>query len=109
MTRPEYLFCHNQTSPSYVKFIYRVVGDTEKYWKCLIDGSGDTFLVKKSDLKRQGLCTQYHTMTKAEVDEYRLWMHLIVKVRGIDFYKLSAKQLADILEVVSGGKNEKKS
>lgn len=108
MARPEYLFCRDRTSPSYVKFIYRVVGDTEKYWKCAVNGSGDTFLVKKSDLKRQGLHTQYYAMTKAEVDEYRLWMHLIVKVRGIDFYKLSVEQLTDILEVASGGKNEQK-
>lgn len=106
MARPEYLYAHGRTSPAYVKYIYRVVGDTEKYWKCLIDASGDTFLVRKSNLKEQGEHTQYHTITKKEVDEYRQWVKLTAAVKRINIYTLTTRQLISIM-AIAGGNNER--
>lgn len=100
MSRPDYLYCHEPTSPQYVKFIYRVVGDTEKYWKCLLDGSGDTFPVRKSNLKEQGNGgRQYYPMTRVEVDEYRTRMRLAKRVSRLDPYNMSVIQLTDILKI----------
>lgn len=107
MARPEYLYAHDRISPAYVKHIYRVVGDTEKYWKCLIDASGDTFLVRKSNLKEQGEQTQYYAMTKKEVDEYRQWAKLTAAVKKLNIYALTTQQLSDIL-AIAGGNNEQK-
>ena len=106
MVRPEYLYAHGRTSPAYVKYIYRVVGDTEKYWKCLIDASGDTFLVRKSNLREQGENTQYHVITKKEVDEYRQWAKLTAAVNKLNVYTLTTQQLTDILRIAGRGNNE---
>ena len=108
MSRPDYLYCHERTSPAYVKHIYSVVGDTEKYWKCLIDGSGDTFLVRKSNLKEYGIGTQFYIITAKKVAEYRVWVRLVTKVGALKAYRLSVKQLTDILKI-AGEQSEREN
>lgn len=105
MARPEYLVSYLYYSRNLVQGIHKVIGDTEKYWKCLLRSDGETFLVRKSNLKIQGGDTQYYPWTKAQVDEYRYRSKLLNKVKSLNPSLLSTKQLEDILKIAEGGEN----
>ena len=106
MARPEYLVSFMPYSDKIVNGIYRVTGDTEKYWKCLRNSTGDTFLVRKSNLMERGLDIQYHSWTKAQVIEYRRHDKLVRAIRNVNLLSLSTKQLEDIAKIIAGGKND---
>lgn len=101
MVRPEYLVSYVPYSKE-VNGIYRVTGDTEKYWKCLRNSAGDTFLVRKSSLEERGLNLRYHVWTKAQVIEYKERRKLLNKVKSISFSLLSTEQLEEIIKIAEG-------
>lgn len=103
MSRPEYLVSFLPYTKE-VNGIYRVTGDTEKYWKCLRNSTGDTFLVRKSNLKERGLDISYKPWTKTQVIEYKERRRLLNKVKSISFSLLSTKQLEDIIKIAEGEK-----
>jgi hypothetical protein len=99
MSRPEYLVTYIPYGDT-INGIYRVVGDTEKYWKCLINnGSGDTFLVNKHTLYGRGSDIKYHVKTKEEVERIRYRTHLLTKCKNVNYRKLSVKQLESIIKI----------
>ena len=106
MARPEYLVSFMPYSDKIVNGIYRVTGDTEKYWKCLCNSAGDTFLVRKSNLMERGLNIQYHSWTKEQVINYRVRNKLLNAVKSINFSLLSTEQLEEIIKIAEGDKNE---
>lgn len=98
MTRPEYLV----TYFPYTKIVsryYKVVGDTEKYWKCRVDANGDTILINKRTLRLRGSDIQYHSWTKEELANYFYRVKLEKAVSKIDPRKLSVKQLESIIKI----------
>ena len=100
MSRPEYLCSYVPHMPNELDSAFRVVGDTEKYWKCLINnGSGDTFLVNKKTMYRRGTDIKYVAKTKEEVLAWRHKIKLRDQFRRIDYRKLSVKQLESIIKI----------
>lgn len=100
MSRPEYLCSYFPYSRNEISSAHRVIGDTEKYWKCLInDGSGACFLVNKETMYRRGIDIKYHAKTKEEVLEWRKLEKLRYHFRKIDYSKLSVKQLESIIKI----------
>lgn len=105
MTKPEYLVSYMPYSRDIVQGIHKVIGDTEKYWKCLLRSDGETFLVRKSNLTVHGGTTRYYAWTKAQVDEYRYRNKILNKVKGLNPSLLSTEQLEEILKIAEGGEN----
>lgn len=105
MTRPEYLVSFLPYSKT-VDGIHRVIGDTEKYWKCLRNSSGDTFLVRKSNLLERGIDIKYTPWTKEQVMRYRKHKKVLNAVKSINFSLLSTKQLEEIIKIAEGDKDE---
>ena len=105
MTRPEYLVCFLPYSRT-VNGIHRVTGDTEKYWKCLRNSSGETFLVRKSNLLERGINISYTPWTKEQVMSYRKHKKVLNAVKSINFSLLSTEQLEEIIKIAEGDKNE---
>lgn len=105
MTKPEYLISYSPYARDVVQGIHKVIGDTEKYWKCQLCSDGTTFLIRKSNLKVMGGDTQYYVWTKAQVDEYRYKSKLLKKVKRVNLSLLSTKQLEEILKIAEGGEN----
>lgn len=100
MSRPEYLCSYVPYSRNEISSAHRVIGDTEKYWKCLINnGSGDCFLVNKETMYRRGVDIKYHAKTKEEVFEWRKLVKLRDHFKKIDPSKLSVKQLESIIKI----------
>lgn len=86
---------------------FRVIGDTEKYWKCLINnGSGETFLVNKQTMYQRGTDIKYVAKTKEEVLECRKLAKLRVQFKGINYRKLSIKQLESIIKIAEEKEND---
>ena len=106
MARPEYLVSFLPYSNNIVNGIYRVTGDTEKYWKCLRNSAGDTFLVRKSNLKERGLDIRYKMWTKEQVINYRKYRKMLNEVKSINFSLLSTKQLEEIIKIAKGENDE---
>lgn len=101
MSRPEYLCSYVPYMPDEIDGAFRVIGDTEKYWKCLINnGSGETFLVNKHTMYQRGTDIRYVAKTKEEVLEWRKLVKLRDKFRRINYRKLSVKQLESIIKIV---------
>lgn len=106
MSRPEYLCSYVPYMPDEIEGAFRVIGDTEKYWKCLINnGSGDTFLVNKQTLYQRGTDIKYIAKTSEEVLEWREKVKLRDKFRRIDYRKLSVKQLESIIKIAEEKEN----
>ena len=99
MNRPEYLVTYLPYTKD-VSRCYKVTGDTEKYWKCRVDASGDTVLINKRTLRLRGSDIQYHPWTKEEVNSYIHRTKLEKAVRKIDPSKLSVEQLEAIIKIV---------
>ena len=99
MSRPEYLVTYLPYT-EIVSRCYKVVGDTEKYWKCRVDANGDTILINKRTLRLRGSDIQYHSWTKEEVHSYVYRRKLEKAVSKIDPSKLSVKQLESIIKIV---------
>ena len=100
MSRPEYLCSYVPYMPDEIDGTFRVIGDTEKYWKCLINnGSGETFLVNKHTMYQRGTDIKYVSKTKEEILEWRNKVKLRDKFRRIDYRKLSVKQLESIIKI----------
>lgn len=108
MSRPEYLVSFLPYTKE-VNGIYRVTGDTEKYWKCLRNSAGDTFLVRKSNLMERGSNIRYTPWTKEQVINYREHKKALNKVKSISFSLLSTKQLEEIIKIAEGDKDEVQS
>ena len=107
MSRPEYLCTYAPYMSNELNGAYKVTGDTEKYWKCLINnGSGDTFLVNKQTMYQRGTDIKYVAKTKEEVLEWRKKVRLRDKFRRIDYRKLSVEQLESIIKIVEEKENE---
>lgn len=103
MSRPEYLCSYVPYMPDELDGAFRVIGDTEKYWKCLINnGSGETFLVNKHTMCQRGTDIRYVAKTKEEVLEWRAKRKLRAQFRSIDPSKLSVKQLESIIKIAEG-------
>ena len=101
MSRPEYLCSYIPYMSDEIEGVFRVIGDTEKYWKCLINnGSGETFLVNKHTMYQRGTDIKYVAKTKEEVLEWREKVRLRDHFRKIDPRKLSVKQLESIIKIV---------
>lgn len=105
MSRPEYLVSFLPYTKT-VHGIYRVTGDTEKYWKCLLNSAGDTLLVRKSNLMERGSDIRYTPWTKEQVINYRKHKKVLNAVKSINFSLLSTKQLEEIIKIAEGDKNE---
>lgn len=99
MIRPEYLVAYYPYTKD-ISRCYRVVGDTEKYWKCRVDANGNTILINKRTLRLRGTDIQYHSWTKEEVTNYAYRVKLEKAVSKIDPRKLSVKQLESIIKIV---------
>lgn len=100
MSRPEYLCPYAFYRPDEIDGAFRVTGDTEKYWKCILNnGSGETFLVNKQTLYQRGTDIKYVAKTKEEVLEWRAKQKLRSQFRSIDPRKLSVKQLESIIKI----------
>lgn len=107
MARPEYLVTYLPYSREIINGIYRVVGETEKYWKCLINnGSEETFLVNKHTLYGRGSDIRYYEKTKEQVERIRYRAHLLNKCKEIDYRKLSVKQLESIVKIAEEKEND---
>ena len=106
MTKPEYLVSYLPYSKNVVNMIHRVIGETEKYWKCLLHSDGTTFLVRKSSLLGRGGDIKYYAWTKEQVIEYKTHSKLVQKFKCLNPSLLSTKQLEDILKIAEGGENE---
>lgn len=98
MSRPEYLVTYYPFTKSISRF-YKVVGDTEKYWKCKVDASGDTILINKRTLRLRGSDIQYLSWTKEEINSYIYRTKLEKTVSKIDPRKLSVEQLESIIKI----------
>ena len=98
MSRPEYLVAYYPYTKD-ISRCYKVVGDTEKYWKCRVDANGDMILINKRTLKLRGTDIQYHSWTKEEVTNYVYRVKLEKAVKRIEPSKLSVKQLESIIKI----------
>jgi hypothetical protein len=105
MNRPEYLVTYYPFTKN-VSRCYKVVGDTEKYWKCRIDANGDTILINKRTLRLRGSDIQYHSWTKEEVNSYVYRAKLEKTVSKIDPSKLSVEQLESIIKIAEEKEND---
>jgi hypothetical protein len=105
MNRPEYLVSYLPYSRNTVHEIHKVVGDTEKYWKCLLRSDGTTFLVRKSNLMCRGGDIKYYAWTKEQVIEYKTHSRLVQKFKCLNPSLLSTKQLEEILKIAGGEEN----
>lgn len=101
MSRPEYLVAYYPYTKDVSRY-YKVIGDTEKYWKCRVDANGDTILINKRTLRLRGSDIQYHSWTKEEVNSYAYKTKLEKAVSKIDPRKLSVEQLESIIKIVEG-------
>ena len=101
MSRPEYLVAYYPFTKD-VSRHYKVTGDTEKYWKCKVDASGDTILINKRTLRLRGSDIQYHSCTKEELVNYFYRVKLEKALSKIDPRKLSVEQLESIMKIVEG-------
>ena len=98
MSRPEYLVAYYPYTKDVSRY-YKVVGDTEKYWKCRINASGDMILINKRTLRLWGSNLQYHSWTKEELTNYFYRLKLEKAVKRIEPSKLSVKQLESIIKI----------
>ena len=106
MSRPEYLCSYAPYMPDEIEGAFRVIGDTEKYWKCLINnGSGETFLVNKHTMYQRGTDIKYVAKTKEEILEWRKTVRLRKQFRDIDPRRLSVKQLESIIKIAEEKEN----
>ena len=105
MSRPEYLVTFLPYSKD-VSRCYKVTGDTENFWKCRVDASGDTILINKRTLRLRGSDIQYHSWTKEEVTNYIYRVKLEKAVKRIEPSKLSVEQLESIIKIAKGEKDE---
>lgn len=97
MNRPEYLVSYTPYSKT-IQGIYRVIGDTEKYWRIKVNDCYEE-LVRKSNLLSRGGDKKYYPMTREEVQAYRYRVKLLNNIKLINFSNLSTKQLEAILEI----------
>jgi hypothetical protein len=98
VSRPEYLVAYYPYTKDVSRY-YKVIGDTEKYWKCRIDASGDTILINKRTLRPRGSDIQYHSWTKEELVNYLYRVKLEKAVSKIELSKLSVEQLESIIKI----------
>ena len=105
MNRPEYLVAYFPYTEIVSRY-YKVVGDTEKYWKCKVDANGDTILINKRTLRLIGSDIKYYSWTKEELTNYFYRLKLEKAVRKIEPGKLSVKQLESIIKIAEGDKDE---
>lgn len=68
MIKPEYLVCYFPYT-SDVRAIYKVVGETEKYWRIKYNSSCSE-LINKETLRARGSTTKYYVWTKEEVSQW---------------------------------------
>lgn len=97
MTKPEYLVTYRDYTNT-VQGIYKVIGETEKYWRIRINDSCEE-LVRKSTLITRGGDRKYYPMTREKVQTYEYKVKLLNCIKLINFSKLSVKQLEAILEI----------
>ena len=98
MSKPEYLVAYYPFTKDVSRY-YKVVGDTEKYWKCKVDANGDTILINKRTLRLRGSDIKYHSWTKEKLTNYFYRLKLEKAVHKIDPRKLSIKQLESIIKI----------
>lgn len=98
MIKPEYLVCYFPYT-SDVRAIYKVVGETEKYWRIRYD-STTTDLINKKTLYARGSDIKYHVWTKEEVNQWVKRNHLIDTLRHTDLQKLTIGQLEAMVNIV---------
>ena len=105
MASPEYLVSYLYYSRNIVQGIHKVVGETDKYYKCLLSSRGESLYIRKSNLIERGGTTKYYPWTEAQVDEYWYRNKLLNKVKSLNPSLLSTKQLEEILKIAEGGEN----
>lgn len=98
MIKPEYLVSYFPYS-SNVNRIYKVVGETEKYWKIKYN-SDTTGLVNKKTLYSRGSDIKYYVWTKEEVSQWVKRNNLIDKLRHVDLDKLTTEQLEAMVSII---------
>ena len=98
MSAPEYLVSYFPYS-SNVKAIYKVVGETEKYWRIRYNSSF-TELINKKTLYARGSDIKYHVWTKEEVNQWAKRNNLIDTLRHTDLQKLTMEQLEAMINIV---------
>ena len=100
MTKPEYLVsCFLCSSVNAVSGIYRVIGETNLYWKIQFNEKCIRYVDKRT-LKNKGGDTQYYAWTKEEVDRYVYRNRLEKAFEKIKVSDLSVEQLENILKIV---------
>lgn len=107
MEQPDYLVCYYPYSRE-VSGIYRVVGYTEKYWKCRAGSDGEYFLVGKKTLRSYGGEQRYEAWSRTEVQAYQKRRKLIAKMETLKPSSLTNEQMEAILKIVED-KNEVQS
>lgn len=98
MIKPEYLVTYFPYS-SDVKAIYKVVGETEKYWRINYN-STSTDLINKKTLYARGSDIKYHVWTKEEASQWAKRNNLIDTLRHTDLQKLTTEQLEAMANIV---------
>jgi hypothetical protein len=98
VTKPEYLICYYPYSKP-VNRIYKVIGDTDCYWKVRYNEHCIGY-VNKRTLRSKGGDTQYYVWTKEEVDRYVYRNGLEKAFEKIEVSDLSVEQLENILKIV---------
>ena len=100
MTKPEYLASYFLcSSVNAISGIYRVIGETSRYWKIQFNEKCIRYVDKRT-LKNKGGDTQYYAWTKEEVDRY-VYRNKLEKAFGkIKVSDLSVEQLEIILKIV---------
>ena len=100
MTKPEYLVSYFPYSTvKTVSRIYRVIGETNRYWKIPCNEKY-TGYVDKRTLRSKGGDIQYCVWTKEEVCKYVYRNGLEKAFEKIKASDLSVEQLENILKIV---------
>lgn len=98
MSAPEYLVTYFPYT-SEVNEIFKVIGETEKYWRIRYN-STTTGLVNKKTLYVRGSDIKYHVWTKEEVNQWSKRKHLLDTLRHTDLQKLTIGQLEAMVNIV---------
>ena len=98
MMKLEYLVCYYPYSDT-VSRIYKVIGETDCYWKIQLNDSCIGYVSKRT-LKSKGGDIQYCAWTKEEVNKY-VYRNRLEKAFGkIKASDLSVEELENILKIV---------
>lgn len=100
MIKPEYLVQYFPYT-NQVRSIYRVVGETEKYWKINLNETYTEYINKRT-LRVRGGDVQYYAWSKEQVIVYKQRSSLETIFARTNPKKLSIEQLEKIVKIIGG-------